>query len=441
VSPTMRIFLWIAALASAFVAGQRLVESHEDGEFYCRDFIQEYVLARCLLDGEAPYRPLPEVVDTYFPDQPKLPWTHPTPHPPPAALATLPLGVLSYRAASIVWLVLELACLAFAIVLLARAWGEPVSVEIMTMVFFLSLIFGPVIRELWLGQFGAMLLVLVTLSWINLRIGRDAIGGMWLGLALAIKLVGWPIALFLAFRGRWRAVVAAALVVILLHGAALLVMGWEPILAYYTDIGPRVARENRFHLENFSLWPLGSRLFSDERMIWASQVVLEPLWPNPPLERPVTIGVPLVALAAALLLARRQRSFDSAFGILLCAGLVMNPVVWDHYLVLTALPIVVIARRLIPGGTTLQKGLALVGTAISIIPRPGDLHLAIRTFGWSGADGIHLGFLPGLLTYLPLVPLAIWIGLLWATDSSSPENDTLDRAPLASGTPEERGRE
>jgi len=33
----------------------------------------------------------------------------------------------------------------------------------------------------------------------------------------------------------------------------------------------------------------------------------------------------------------------------------------------------------------------------------------------------HVGkpFFPGLVTYLPLVPLGIWIGLLWSTDAEA----------------------
>ena len=39
-------------------------------------------------------------------------------------------------------------------------------------------------------------------------------------------------------------------------------------------------------------------------------------------------------------LARLSRSFDTAYGILLCASIVVNPIAWDHYMILTALPFV-----------------------------------------------------------------------------------------------------
>lgn len=417
-SPVLRVVLWIAALSSTFVAGRRLVESYSDEYFYGRDFVQEYLLARALLDGKSAYRPLPEVVHDYFPDQ-RLPWTHATPHPPPTAVATLPLGFMSYRAASIAWLVLQLAMLAVAVELLSRTWGGPVRLEAKTLAFLLSLSLGPVLRDLYLGQFSAILLVLMTLAWRSLREGCDGWGGFWLGCTIALKLVGWPITLFLMIRGRWRALATAALVFVVLHIASMALMGWPTIREYYLKTGPDVARDNRHHLENFSLWTIGSRLFMAEKMTWANEIVLEPLAPIAALERPTAIMLPIIALAAALVLALRLKSFDSAFGVLVCFGLVINPVVWDHYLLLTALPIVIVARRLFDRSAPWQKLLAGIGAAISVIPRPGDLHLAIQLWGTPDGNFLRLAFLPGLLTYLPMVALAIWIWLLVETDRSS----------------------
>lgn len=412
-----RLVLWVAALLSTFIAGRRLVESYGDEYFYGRDFVQEYVLARSLLDGKPAYRPLPEVVDAYFPGQ-RVPWTHATPHPPPTALATLPLGLMSYRSASIAWLVLQLICIAIAVVLLARCWGDPVTIEVKVLAFLLSLGLGPILRDLYLGQFSAILLVLLTLAWRSLRGGFDGWGGFWLGCTIALKLVGWPIALFLLIRGRWRAVATAGLVVVVLHAASMAVMGWPSVREYYLKTGPDVARDNRHHLENFSLWTVGSRVFMADKMIWANEIQLEPLRPRAALERPAAIALPLIALAASLVLARRLRSFDSAFGVVVCFGLVINPVVWDHYLLLTALPIVIAVRRLV-GGDAWQKAIATLGLAITIIPRPGDLHLAIGLFATPEGDTLRLAFLPGLLTYLPLVALAIWIWLLTASDAKA----------------------
>jgi hypothetical protein len=117
-------------------------------------------------------------------------------------------------------------------------------------------------------------------------------------------------------------------------------------------------------------------------------------------------------------LARLARSFDTAFGILLCASIVVNPIAWDHYMVLTAIPMTIVFRRLrdvsFPFETTTLARAAFV---LTILPNVAyltpALHFAVGDLGRLKI----LPFAAGLVTYVPLVPLTGWVGLLWATDA------------------------
>ncbi|HEX3316089.1 MAG TPA: hypothetical protein VHR72_14420, partial [Gemmataceae bacterium] len=129
------------------------------------------------------------------------------------------------------------------------------------------------------------------------------------------------------------------------------------------------------------------------------------------------------AFLGAMWLARHCRSFDSSYGILLCASLPINPVVWDHYLMLTAIPIVIVFARLRDAGFPRgQTALALVCLGLTILPNAAYLTPALQFSVGELHDKKVLPFLAGLVTYVPLIPLSGWIGLLAITDAG-PEED------------------
>ena len=63
---------------------------------YQKDFIQEYLLSRAVLDGVDPYLSLPELALRFLGPLPNSVLQHPTPHPPPVAILSLLLGLISY---------------------------------------------------------------------------------------------------------------------------------------------------------------------------------------------------------------------------------------------------------------------------------------------------------------------------------------------------------
>lgn len=419
-SPFFLRFLAGFAVIAGLVGARRILDSFQPSELYRKDFIQEYVVAQALREGRYPYTPLPELIRQYFPDHSNVPWTHPMPHPPAAAFLSIPIGFFRYPHAAMIWLFVEVGCLVLVIELLTRWWIEPISPLQKVGLFLACLGLGPVVQELWYGQFSLVLLLFLTLAWLCLRNGRDAAGGAFLGTAIALKLTAWPIAVFLFLQGRWRAVLSAGAILGLLHGAAGLVMGLNPVFDYYRTVGPRIAREYRQHEENFSLWTVGNRFFSPEVGEARNVFVADPLIASETMARIVTPALPVLALLTVLILACRAKQWDTAFGILLCGSLPINPVVWDHYLLLTAVPIVILARRLKDHGfPTRETFLAAACLLITIFPYRSYLKMAVQLFSRGFSSELQaevVPFLPGLLTYVLLLPLVGWIILLWQTD-------------------------
>ena len=161
-------FLFVRSSRAIVAGGGRIANSYaETRELYRKDFLQEYVLARAVLDGSYPYAPMPEMT-ARFDLPPSVPWSHPTPHTPAAAILSSADGAVSpsgrrHHLGS----PSSLACLAIVVELLARAWGEPVPLLMKVAIFLMSLATGPVLHELWFGQFGAILLLLLTLAWLK----------------------------------------------------------------------------------------------------------------------------------------------------------------------------------------------------------------------------------------------------------------------------------
>src|SRR6185436_10591234 len=210
----------------------------------------------------------------------------------------------------------------------------------------LSLTLGPVIQELWFGNLSMILLGLLVLAWLALRSGHDALGGVWLGLAIAVKLTGWPVILYLLLKRRWLAVAVVGVVVIGLHLAAVGALGVERVIDYYARVGPEIARGYRQHDSNYSLWTVSGRLFAANFDSVVNLFVAEPPWPSPSLDQALKAALPIAGLLAGLALAFVCLDFDSSFGILLCVSLAVNPVAWDHSLLIAAIPIAIVLRRL-----------------------------------------------------------------------------------------------
>ena len=156
----------------------------------------------------------------------------------------------------------EFILLALAIKLLFDGLGWHLTRQRWLLAGWLALGWMPVVEDLWYGQFSLFLLVLWLCSWRALRQGHDAQGGAILGLMMTMKLVGWPLVLWLAWQRRWRGVLAAALSASALHGLAIALHGWEMVRDYYFKYGPLVSAIYRVGDLNLSLMTFGRRLFS-----------------------------------------------------------------------------------------------------------------------------------------------------------------------------------
>jgi hypothetical protein len=414
-SPGFRRMLPFILIIFTLNGGRRILESFQPPDLYRKDFIQEYLMAKAILEGVNPYLPLPDLIDRWIGVN-KTALLHPTPHPPIVGILSLPLGFLDYRSAALTWLGIELLCLTGAIILLMEWWGARITTVRLVIALGAALGWMPVIEELWLGQFSAMLLLLLLAAWSALRKEQDGKAGAFLGLMLALKFSGWPLLLFLLIRRRWNAVIAAGIVFLLANLIPLFCLGIQCVSEYYLKVAPLISEIYRHHEGNLSAWTIGQRVFNG----FGVNMYLQPLVASSLLTKAATILIPIGALLSGLWLALKAKSFDTAVGIMTIIGIWINPISWTHYLVLSAIPSAIIAKRLSCEGWPKDRCYRLIGILLSFtIAISTYLALAGHFTNQSTPDGLPVvPFAAGLLILIPVAGLGGLLWMIWRSDQT-----------------------
>jgi hypothetical protein len=306
-----------AAVLGALVLLLLLQLLARDATLYDKDFGQEYVLARAILEGVEPYQPIRDlgaryvgVVSGNF-DKP-----HPTPHPPTVGLLALPLGLMSYPSAARTWFGFELVCLMASVVLLVRGANLPIPLRNAPILAVALVAWPPLTLEFGLGQLMLPLLLALAGAQVALLGGRAAIGGGLLGLTLLIKPIAWPWLIVLAWRRDWLALVAASAVALIGGVVSVVAIGFESAVNYLTHVLPTMSTAFLAEPTNMSLWTVGPRLGS------------------------ISLGgiPPLAVFVVAAWWSCQRRQLGVSLAMMTVACLLVSPIAWYFYLVLAILP-------------------------------------------------------------------------------------------------------
>jgi Glycosyltransferase family 87 len=262
-----------------------------DGDDVSVDFRTYYEDAESVLDGSAPLSPYPPLIPLLV-----------------APLTALPLEVVEVIAA-----LLMLACIpAILWVLEVRDWRCYAA----------TLLWAPVFSAVQTGNVSLPLTLGVALAY---RWRDDAVrAGIATGVTIAAKLYLWPVALWLAARGRMRALawtVGAA--------AAVSLAGWAIV-----GLGEAEQFGDDFQSDVESLVDRAYTITSILRDVGASPAI--------------AYGVCWAVGAALLVAGARTRDDARSLTLFLAAALVLSPIVWVHYLVALLVPLALLRPRFGP---------------------------------------------------------------------------------------------
>jgi hypothetical protein len=275
-------------------------------------------------------------------------------YPAPINLAVVPLSLLPFWLAGVLFTLLSIAAMVVGLRLLGvRDWR----------CFAVALLSWPFVFALDLGALGPLLVLGAGIMWR----WRDRLWPPALALASIVvaKVFPWPLGIWLLVTKRYRALALAVAVGGVATFAAWAVIGFHGLAQY-----PQM-------LSDLSL-------IQERRAVSLVAVLL-------------AIGVPVAlataaafATTAALLgvawrFARRPGGERQAFGLAVIAALTATPIVWEHYMVLLFVPIALISPRfsklwLVPVCTPLvigiSAGLFPLGKSVHGV-EPGSVRAAV----------------------------------------------------------------
>lgn len=296
------IFFFLALPASFAVAMTVLLVTGRAGAM---DFHTFWASGKAVVHGASPYprlSTLPRVAnkDTFSPFV----------YPAPAAVAMVPFGVLPFKLAAVLWLVLQLLAVVVSLRLLGvRDWRcHGAVLGSMAM-----------LNAIGVGAVGPLLLLGVAAAW-RYR-DRALLAGAIVGAVAVAKLFLWPLGLWLLVTRRYRAAATAIGVALLSTLLAWALIGFAGLRDYPTLLSRLTGLVGP---NSYSLYALGRALG---------------------LGAAVSQYVPAL-LAVALVLGARKRSDAAVLTAAVAACLIATPILWTHYLVLLAVPLALASRRL-----------------------------------------------------------------------------------------------
>lgn len=150
-------------------------------------------------------------------------------HPPFEALLLSPLGALPYKTAYLIWGLVNIAIWLFQPFLLRPYVRAPQDVLGYLLLWLLFLPLGAALFE---GQSSLVVLLLYSITYIQLRGGHDLRAGAVFGLALFKFQFAIPFAVILLLQRKWQFIKGFVGTASVLGVLSLVAVGWRGILTY-----------------------------------------------------------------------------------------------------------------------------------------------------------------------------------------------------------------
>jgi alpha-1,2-mannosyltransferase len=181
----------------------------------------------------------------------------------------------------------------------------------------------PVLVMVQTGNITSILVGGVAVVWS--RRDHPAVAGALLGLLIAVKLLLWPLVVWLVATRRYRAAVISGATAAVLSAAAWSLIGWNELHAY-RDLAGRIL--DVWEIEAYSVAALGLRAGIDA----------------------VTVNVGLAGVAVlacgACLISSRRLGDRGLYIAAVAIALLLSPVAWMHYFALLIAVVALIRKHL-----------------------------------------------------------------------------------------------
>ena len=304
-------------------------------ELHMNDFGKFYYSARAFLEGADMYAPSP-ATNIGIGTAENLQFLNM--NPPHFHLVILPFALLPPGVAAIFWVVVSLIALLASLVLIGREIGVTWTPLTGLAVAFGVLAFSGTQAFFLTGQISMLLMLVMTLCWIDARRGHWSAAGVLIGVCLSIKPF---VAIFLPYLLATRRFRAAGIALATAAGAfalGLVVFGPQSSLSWYAALAQSA---------DWTWAEMNASALGFFRRVFDLQPIAPPVAVRPDLVKLWMVAAGLIG-AVTLAIAvtdRSERAVDRAFALLLIAAILMSPLGWIYYLPVAAGPVAAIVFR------------------------------------------------------------------------------------------------
>ena len=256
-------------------------------------------------------------------------------NPPPLAVAWLPFAFLSVDAARRLWIAFSVLCLAWSAWLVACELGwskQPWAIAGLGALFTLP---APTREQFSMGQMYACLLLLHVVAWRAYLKHRDARAGIALGVAMVLKVSGWPVCLLMLVQRRWLAV---RWVLATAAGVALLTLPWVGAASWRAFLFEAIPRTLHWGFATLTAYQ-DTTGFWQHLFRYVSRVNPAPVFDAPILATALTLAT---TLAACLMLIAGMRSTSLRFVAAVALSELLSPVAEQYHYIILLLPLAVL---------------------------------------------------------------------------------------------------
>ena len=227
-------------------------QPHTGDTPYGADFLQEWIGAQLVYEGDVSSLYDTNLFQSRQHDQARLgfEWTanrlFPPVYPPMHYAAFVPLALIPYRWAALIWLGFLIACAllaAYQIEKIAQHYfrekfASPARRQNLRAFIWLGLLLFPsILFSINLGQKSVIWLLILTSTWQLLLNKRDLVAGLVLGLLSLKPTLFFLLPLVLLSRGKFRFFLGASLTVLAIWGSGLCLFPAEAWLGFLREVG------------------------------------------------------------------------------------------------------------------------------------------------------------------------------------------------------------
>lgn len=251
-------------------------------------------------------------------------------YPPPSLLMFAAVGWLPMKVAIVPWMIVQMAAFVIMIILLRRIFFTGNGWDEWAFILTLALLLSGTIATIGQAQISFIAVLCVLAAWRSR--GRSS-SGVYLVIAAIMKLLYGFLWLYPVLRRKWKSftgVVVAGIVAVL---APIAAFGWKIFASYLFD-NPVTHRMPSYYFVfdgNQSLLGLSYRLFPYHTRQF-----------GPPVGHPAYIAsalfVGIITIWSVLRLPKTTEGEDTAFILILVAGMLIYPWTLANYFVLLLVP-------------------------------------------------------------------------------------------------------